>query len=132
MRYISLNLRMIKWRRESALDLYILLLSVFLFISPWLFARASETTTVDLLARGAAIAALSLAALIAFAIWEEWANLLLGIWLIVSPWVLGFAHTSAMHRSIAVGPRFQVLPPIVKENLAGHHTMPRGLQPSIP
>ena len=68
-------------RRESALDLYILLLSVFLFISPWLFARVSETT-VDLLASGAAIAALSLTALIAFAIWEEWANLLLGIWLI--------------------------------------------------
>ena len=94
---------MIKWRRESALDLYNLLLSMFLFISPWLFARANEAATIDLLASGAAIAALSLGAMVAFANWEECANLLLGIWLIVSPWVLGFVHTSAMHASIGVG-----------------------------
>jgi len=94
---------MIKWRRESALDIYNLLLSVFLFISPWLFARANEAATMDLLASGAAIAAFSVGAMVAFANWEEWANLLLGIWLIVSPWVLGFAHTSAMHCSISVG-----------------------------
>jgi hypothetical protein len=74
---------MIKWRRESVLDLYNLLLSMFLFVSPWLFARASETATVDLPASGAAIATLSVAAMIAFANWEEWANLLLGVWLIV-------------------------------------------------
>jgi hypothetical protein len=52
---------------------------------------------------GAAIAILSLAAIIAFSKWEEWINLLLGFWLIVSPWVLGFPHTSAMHFSIAAG-----------------------------
>jgi hypothetical protein len=94
---------MIKWRRESVLDLYNLLLSMFLFIAPWLFARANVTATVDLLASAAAIAILSLGAMVAFTIWEEWANLLLGIWLIVSPWALGFAHTSAMHCSIGVG-----------------------------
>jgi hypothetical protein len=57
----------------------------------------------DLWASGAAIAALSLAAIVAFANWEEWANFALGIWLIVSPWVLGFTHTTAMHFSIGVG-----------------------------
>jgi SPW repeat len=46
---------------------------------------------------------LSLAAVVAFSSWEEWANLLVGIWLIISPWMLGFAHTSAMHFSIGVG-----------------------------
>jgi SPW repeat-containing protein len=92
-----------KWRRESALDVYNLLLAVFLLISPWLFARANGTAAVDLRASGAAIAILSLAALVAFASWEEWVNLLLGLWLIVSPWLLGFAHTRAMHFSIAVG-----------------------------
>ena len=34
---------------------------------------------------------------------EEWANLLVGCWLIVSPWLLGFAHTRAMHFSIVAG-----------------------------
>ncbi len=92
-----------KWRRESVLDLYNLLLAMFLFVSPWLSARANGTAAMDLRASGAAIAVLSLAAMVAFANWEEWINLLLGIWLIVSPWVLGFAHTSAMHFSIGVG-----------------------------
>jgi hypothetical protein len=92
-----------KWRQRSVLDLYNLLLAMFLFISPWLFARANGTAATDLQTSGAAIAVISLAAMVAFADWEEWANLLLGIWLIVSPWVLGFAHTSAMQLSILVG-----------------------------
>jgi SPW repeat len=92
-----------KWRPESVLDLYNLLLAMFLFISPWLFAHANRTAAIDLRASGAAIAVLSLAAMVAFSKWEEWANLLLGFWLIVSPWVLGFPHTRAMHFSIAVG-----------------------------
>jgi hypothetical protein len=92
-----------KWHREWVLDLYNLLLAVFLFASPWLFARANGTAATDLRASGAAIAALSLAAMVAFANWEEWANLLLGFWLIASPWALGFAHTRAMHFSIGVG-----------------------------
>lgn len=92
-----------KWRQRSVLDLYKLLLAMFLFISPWLFARANGTAATDLRTSGAAIAVISLAAMVAFADWEEWANLLLGIWLIVSPWVLGFAHTSAMQLSILVG-----------------------------
>ena len=96
-------LRMKIWRRESALDLYKLLLAMFLLISPWLFARANGTAAADLWASGALLAILSLAAMVAFANWEEWINLLLGLWLIVSPWVLGFAHTRAMHFSIGVG-----------------------------
>jgi hypothetical protein len=49
------------------------------------------------------IVAVSLAAVVAFAEWEEWINAALGVWLIVAPWILGFAHTKAMHVSIAVG-----------------------------
>ena len=92
-----------KWRNESVLDLYNLLLAIFLFVSPWFLARASGTAVVDLRASGAAIALMSLAAIFAYASWQEWANLLLGIWLIVSPWLLGFAHTRAMHYSVGVG-----------------------------
>jgi hypothetical protein len=92
-----------KWRHESVLDLYNLLLAIFLFVSPWFLARANGTAVVDLRASGAAIALMSLAAIFAYASWQEWTNLLLGIWLIVSPWLLGFAHTGAMHYSIGIG-----------------------------
>ena len=91
------------WRRESALDVYNLLFAVVLLAAPWLFALTNSTGKIDLWASGAAIAAISLAALVAFARWEEWANLLLGLWLIASPWLLGFAHTRAMHFSVGLG-----------------------------
>jgi len=54
-------------------------------------------------ASGGMIAAVCLASLIAFSNWGEWINFLLGLWLIGSPWVLGFAHTRAMHFSIGIG-----------------------------
>jgi hypothetical protein len=52
---------------------------------------------------GAAIIAISLLSMLAYANWEEWMNLALGLWLIASPWVLGFAHVRAMHFSVGVG-----------------------------
>ena len=92
-----------KWQRESVLDLYNLLLAALLFVSPWLFRLTNSPGKMDLWATGAVIAVISLAAMTAYRNWEEWANLLLGLWLIISPWLLGFAHTRAMHFSIGVG-----------------------------
>jgi SPW repeat-containing protein len=92
-----------KWRPESVLDLYNLVLAMALFVSPWFLARANHAAVVDLRLSSAAIVILSLAAMFAFSTWEEWANLLLGFWLMVSPWLLGFAHTRAMHYSIGIG-----------------------------
>lgn len=94
---------MIKWRSEAALDLYNLVAAIFLLAAPWLFAHANRTAAIDLRTSGAVIAVLSLAAMIAFSVWEEWINLFVGLWLIGSPWLLGFAHTRAMHFSITVG-----------------------------
>lgn len=91
------------WRRESALDLYNLVLAVVLLAAPSVFTLTNSTGKMDLWVTGAAIAVISLAAIVAYTRWEEWANLLLGLWLIVSPWILGFAHTRAMHFSIGIG-----------------------------
>jgi hypothetical protein len=92
-----------KWRRESILDVYNLVLALVLFVTPWFLARATATTDLDLWASAAAIGAISVIALLAFSWWTEWVNLLLGFWLIASPWVLGFAHTRAMHFSLGIG-----------------------------
>src|SRR5947199_4934511 len=36
--------------------------------------------------------------------WEEWINLLLGLWVLVAPWALGFAESvGAMGNHVAVG-----------------------------
>ena len=47
--------------------------------------------------------ALSAAGFVAFADWEGWLKVAVGIWLIAAPWLLGFAHTPAMHVSIVIG-----------------------------
>jgi|HubBroStandDraft_6_1064221.scaffolds.fasta_scaffold1493424_2 hypothetical protein len=94
---------MLKRRPEAILDVYNLVLGAFLFVSPWLFAFAHGTASLDARAGGAAIAAASIAALLMFAEWEEWVALLAGVWMVLSPFVLGFQHTTAMHVSIAIG-----------------------------
>jgi SPW repeat len=91
------------WRRESAIDVYNLAFGTFLFVSPWLFAYPGEAVRFDVWISGALIAAMSIAAMVAFSNWEEWFNLALGFWLISSPWLLGFAHTRAMHVCIGIG-----------------------------
>lgn len=92
-----------RWQKESVLDLYNLLLAALLFIAPWLFRLTNGPGRMDMWATGPVIALISLAALIAYKDWEEWVNVLLGLWLIASPWFIGFAHTRAMHFSIAAG-----------------------------
>ena len=92
-----------KWRSESILDLYNLSFATFLFISPWLFAYTLEIARIDIMASSLVVALTAISAILAYANWKEWLNVMLGGWLIASPWVLGFAHTRAMHFSIGIG-----------------------------
>ena len=94
---------MAKFESESVLDLYNLLLAVVLFASPWFFAHASRTAVFDLWLSSTAIIILSIAAMIAYSTWEESINLALGLWLVISPYLLGFAHTPAMHVATGIG-----------------------------
>jgi hypothetical protein len=96
------RLSFFRWRRESILDVYQFMLGLFLLLSPWLFVYAQNVTEIDAWASGLAIVLISIAAILAFSEWEEWLNLLLGFWLILAPWILGFAHTAA-YVSIGVG-----------------------------
>jgi predicted membrane protein len=50
------------------------------------------------------IAILSIAALARAEPWEEWVNILAGIWLFISPWVLKFSATRpALWNALIVG-----------------------------
>jgi len=92
-----------KRRPEAILDVYNLVLGAALFVSPWLFAFSQGAASIDARLGGAAIVTASIAALLVFAEWEEWIELLAGLWMVASPFVLGFQHTTAMHVSIAIG-----------------------------
>ncbi|MBB3609914.1 SPW repeat protein [Rhizobium sp. BK602] len=82
-----------------------LLLAACLFISPWIFGFTAEMMpSWNAWIVAALLSVLATAALSVFAEWEEWANLVLGLWLIASPWLLSFAaNTSAMWTNIIIG-----------------------------
>ena len=90
-------------RREAVFDIYNLVIAAFLTLSPWLFALARPTARTDAWLSGLVVALLSVAALVLFAEWEEWIVVACGAWLVASPWLLGFVHTSAMRVDVAVG-----------------------------
>lgn len=92
-----------KWRRETILDVYNLALGAFLFLAPWLFSYAHESARADDWLSSAIVVVSSIAALVAFAEWEEWIGVVIGLWVLTSPWLLGFQHTWAMVVNVAVG-----------------------------
>lgn len=62
----------------------------WLMLWPWLFAGGGPTALVwTAWAAGFAVAVLALVAILHFSRWAERAILLLGLWLIASPWLLG-------------------------------------------
>jgi len=82
-----------------------LALAVLLFISPWVLGFSTERTpSLNAWISAIVIGALALGAIGAFREWEEWVSLLAGIWVVASPWVLGFAAiTFAMWVHVAIG-----------------------------
>src|ERR1700744_860750 len=85
---------MTQWTNAKLCDVGNLMLGVILFISPWLFRFPAGAQSQNAYVTGIVIVVLSIAALAAFAVWEEWLNLIVGLWLIVSPWVLGFQEST--------------------------------------
>jgi hypothetical protein len=91
------------WSSVRLCDVVNLVLSGVLFFSPWLFGLSTGAQWQTASVVGIIMAAVSIAALAAFAVWEEWLNLGAGLILIVSPWLLGFQDSDAMTIDVAIG-----------------------------
>jgi hypothetical protein len=90
-------------QREAVIDVYKLAVGLFLIGSPWLFAFPYSPARTNAVAAGALLTVISGLAILVFAKWEEWISLLIGCWVLISPWVLGFPHSSSMHVAVFVG-----------------------------
>src|SRR5262249_12055713 len=91
------------WSSAKLGDVANLILGMILFFSPWLFGLSAGAQWQTASIVGIFIAVSSIAALAAFAVWEEWVNLGAGLALIVSPWLLGFQDSSAMAIDAVIG-----------------------------
>jgi hypothetical protein len=91
------------WSSAKLCDVADLILGMILFFSPWLFDLSTGVQWQAASTIGILIAVLSIAALAAFAVWEEWLNLIAELTLIVSSWLLGFQDSDAMSIDAAIG-----------------------------
>ena len=82
-----------------------LILGLWLIASPWVLEYNGEANpTLNAVIVGVLIAAAALFALYRVKAWEEWGNIAFGVWLVISPWILGFsALQSALSNAVIVG-----------------------------
>jgi hypothetical protein len=90
-----------RYRTAALIDVINLLLGMLLFFAPWMFGFVSTVASENAWLSGALISLLATTAIIAFDAREQRLNLLVGLWVVVSPWLLGF-HAE-MHIHFIVG-----------------------------
>lgn len=79
-------------------------LGIWLVLSPWGFFYDQETRAVEnAVAVGALILVAEVVELSIFRDWEEWINVAVGAWLVVSPWVLGIVSVAARWNFVVIG-----------------------------
>lgn len=90
-------------RQEAVLDVYQITLAAVLFASPLAVRVRTQRGIANARISGVLVALVSGLALLMFREWEEWINVILGAWIMASPWILGFPHTTAAHVMVTVG-----------------------------
>lgn len=83
-----------------------LALGLWLFGSPWFlgYAAGMEKAAWNAYVMGTAIVVFAAVAVYMPKVWEEWLNMALGVWMIVSPYALGFhSHMVAGINAVIVG-----------------------------
>jgi SPW repeat len=88
---------------ETLVDIANLYLGGFLSQAPTMLGFESGPENVNAHLVGVAIIGLAIAAIYAHLDLEEWLNLALGLWLIVSPWVLHFDSGVARDVHVVIG-----------------------------
>ena len=82
-----------------------LVLGIWLCVSPWVLQSTGDEMimTQNAFLVGFLLIVTETVALASFRVWEEWASVALGAWLVVSPWVLGITALEAMANFVVVG-----------------------------
>jgi hypothetical protein len=66
-------------------------LGFWLLVSPWVLDYSGMTAAQNAVVVGFLLIAIEFVEVSAFRVWEEWVNVVIGAWLVISPWVLDTA-----------------------------------------
>jgi hypothetical protein len=93
------------WKPKHWQDPVNAVLGVWLVLSPWVSRFSGDmTATANSVVIGVALLAAALGAMLMPRAWEEWTEAVLGLWMIVAPWVLGYsALTNAVSAAVVIG-----------------------------
>lgn len=91
--------------RQRWQDWLQLLLGIWLFFSPWILGFAGTGGAAwNAYLIGVGLVVFSVIALYLPKLWEEWITLVLGVWLVIAPWVVGFsALKNPTQNSVIIG-----------------------------
>lgn len=79
-------------------------LGIWLMLSPWVLLFEYDTAaTRNAVISGFVIICAEAVTLSRFQLWEEWINVTLGAWLVLSPWVLGIVSGAARANFVITG-----------------------------
>ena len=79
------------------------LLGAWLVLSPWVLGyQTHATATGNGVIIGVALIAAALGAIFLPRAWEEWTEGALGLWMVASPWILGFTSLHAARNSAVI------------------------------
>jgi hypothetical protein len=96
---------MVSNRTDMTINITNAVLGAILFLSPWLLGYGQETSAA-LNARfsGGIVVLLALLAVIRTHDWEEWLNVIAGLWIAGAPWLLWFENVlSARWTHVVIG-----------------------------
>lgn len=79
-------------------------LGIWLVLSPWTLRYWPDTVAVkNAVIVGALLILAEVITLSVFRLWEEWVPVALGVWLVLSPWLLPIASDTARMNFVVVG-----------------------------
>lgn len=80
------------------------ILGIWLIISPWIFNYTSGGAKWNQFAFGIAVAVLAgIRYLAPSQVWTSWINVLIGIWMIIAPFIISYQRTAAYWNEVLVG-----------------------------
>jgi SPW repeat len=84
-------------------DFVSLYLGAWAFLTPWVIKHpAGADVIASYVIAGFMISFFAITGLLVYRPWPERANVVLGGWLLVSPWLLGFARVDSLRQSAVV------------------------------